>query len=83
MSANLSHAAQGFVNCVVVGKDIVARLSVVNIGRLIDELVRDPSDLALYSRNQTVLSASLLISKDKLLSQGLSYLSFSVKTVAL
>ena len=40
MSANLSHAAQGFVNCVVVGKDIVPRLSVVNIGRLIDELVR-------------------------------------------
>lgn len=39
MSANLSHAAQGFVNCVVVGKDIVPRLSVVNIGRLIDELV--------------------------------------------
>ena len=40
MSANLSHAAQGFVNCVVVGKDIVPRLSVVNIGRLIDELVQ-------------------------------------------
>lgn len=40
MSANLSHAAQGFVNCVVVGKDIVPRLSVVNVGRLIDELVR-------------------------------------------
>ena len=39
MSANLSHAAQGFVNCVVVGKDIVPRLSVVNIGRLVDELV--------------------------------------------
>ena len=43
MSANLSHAAQGFVNCVVVGKDIVPRLSVVNIGRLIDELVFTPS----------------------------------------
>ena len=47
MSANLSHAAQGFVNCVVVGKDIVPRLSVVNIGRLIDELVRSPNHLAL------------------------------------
>ena len=46
MSANLSHAAQGFVNCVVVGKDIVPRLSVVNIGRLIDELVRNLSQLA-------------------------------------
>ncbi len=54
MSANLSHAAQGFVNCVVVGKDIVPRLSVVNIGRLIDELVRDPSHHAFYSSNQTV-----------------------------
>ncbi len=54
MSANLSHAAQGFVNCVVVGKDIVPRLSVVNIGRLIDELVRIPSHLALYLFNQTV-----------------------------
>ncbi len=54
MSANLSHAAQGFVNCVVVGKDIVPRLSVVNIGRLIDELVRISSHLALYLFNQTV-----------------------------
>ncbi|KAL0037858.1 hypothetical protein WJX79_002263 [Trebouxia sp. C0005] len=49
MSANLSHAAQGFVNCVVVGKDIVARLSVVNIGRLIDELV---TGLAMCKHNK-------------------------------
>ena len=57
MSANLSHAAQGFVNCVVVGKDIVPRLSVVNIGRLIDELVRSLSHLCLWffrSINQSV-----------------------------
>ncbi|KAL3145874.1 hypothetical protein ABBQ38_015244 [Trebouxia sp. C0009 RCD-2024] len=49
MSANLSHAAQGFVNCVVVGKDIVPRLSVVNIGRLIDELV---TSLAMCKHNK-------------------------------
>ncbi|KAL0046812.1 hypothetical protein WJX82_010501 [Trebouxia sp. C0006] len=49
MSANLSHAAQGFVNCVVVGKDIVPRLSVVNIGRLIDELV---TGLAMCKHNK-------------------------------
>ncbi len=54
MSANLSHAAQGFVNCVVVGKDIVPRLSVVNIGRLIDELVRYPSHLAFCPSAQIV-----------------------------
>ncbi len=53
MSANLSHAAQGFVNCVVVGKDIVPRLSVVNIGRLIDELVRVPSHRAFCSSYHT------------------------------
>lgn len=66
MSANLSHAAQGFVNCVVVGKDIVPRLSVVNIGRLIDELVSRPSHLALCSFAQRIsLSVDWLIGGHK------------------
>lgn len=66
MSANLSHAAQGFVNCVVVGKDIVPRLSVVNIGRLIDELVRILSHLAVDLSAQLItLSVNQLIGKQK------------------
>ena len=36
LSAVLSHAAQGSVKFVVVGKDIMPRLSVVNTGRLVD-----------------------------------------------
>ena len=74
MSANLSHAAQGFVNCVVVGKDIVPRLSVVNIGRLIDELVRSLSHLAFgFSAQLISLSVNQPIGKQKP-SQGFSYL---------
>ena len=74
MSANLSHAAQGFVNCVVVGKDIVPRLSVVNIGRLIDELVRSLSHLAFGLCAQLIsLSVNQLIGKQRP-SQDFSYL---------
>ena len=40
MSKNLSKAVEPFVTSVVVGKDVVPRLSVVNIGRLIDQMVR-------------------------------------------
>ena len=39
MSKNLSRAVEPFVTSVVVGKDVVPRLSVVNIGRLIDQMV--------------------------------------------
>ena len=60
MSANLSHAAQGFVNCVVVGKDIVPRLSVVNIGRLIDELA-SPLASAASSAFQLNQAAACLV----------------------
>lgn len=47
MSKNLSRAVEPFVTSVAVGKDVVPRLSVVNIGRLIDQMVRasSPSDL--------------------------------------
>ena len=40
MSKNLSRAVEPFVTSVAVGKDVVPRLSVVNIGRLIDQMVR-------------------------------------------
>lgn len=40
MSRNLSRAVQPFVTSVVCGKDVVPRLSVVNIGRLIDQMVQ-------------------------------------------
>ncbi len=39
LSANLSSAMSEFCTSVIIGKDLVARLSVVNIGRLLDELV--------------------------------------------
>ena len=39
MSTNLSRAVQGFVTSVIVGKDVVPRVSVVNLGRLIDQMV--------------------------------------------
>lgn len=39
MSKNLSRVVQPFVTSVIVGKDVVPRLSVVNIGRLIDQMV--------------------------------------------
>ena len=39
MSRNLSNAVEKFVTSVVVGKDLVPRLSVVNAGRLIDQMV--------------------------------------------
>lgn len=40
MSRNLSRAVQPFCTSVICGKDVVPRLSVVNIGRLIDQMVR-------------------------------------------
>ena len=39
MSTNLSRLVQPFVTSVVVGKDVVPRVSVVNLGRLIDQMV--------------------------------------------
>ena len=42
MSRNLSKAVQPFVTSVICGKDVVPRLSVVNIGRLIDQMVMQP-----------------------------------------
>ena len=39
MSTNLSRAVQRFVTSVIVGKDVVPRVSVVNLGRLIDQMV--------------------------------------------
>lgn len=39
MSTNLSRLVEPFVMSVVVGKDVVPRASVVNLGRLIDEMV--------------------------------------------
>ena len=45
MSRNLSKAVQPFVTSVICGKDVVPRLSVVNIGRLIDQMV--PQSLSL------------------------------------
>ncbi len=46
MSRNLSRAVEPFVTSVVVGKDVVPRMSVVNIGRLIDTMVCRPETLA-------------------------------------
>lgn len=40
MSTNLSRLVEPFVTSVVVGKDVVPRVSVVNLGRLIDQMVR-------------------------------------------
>ena len=45
MSRNLSKAVQPFVTSVICGKDVVPRLSVVNIGRLIDQMVRQQLSL--------------------------------------
>lgn len=39
MSTNLSRIVEPFVTSVVVGKDVVPRVSVVNLGRLIDQMV--------------------------------------------
>lgn len=47
MSRNLSRAVEPFVTSVVVGKDVVPRMSVVNIGRLIDQMVGFPAGLGL------------------------------------
>lgn len=38
MSTNLSRLVQPFVTSVIVGKDVVPRVSVVNLGRLIDQM---------------------------------------------
>jgi len=40
LSTNLSAAVAPFVTSVVVGKDVVPRVSIVNLGRLIDEMAR-------------------------------------------
>ncbi len=49
MSTNLSRLVQPFVTSVIVGKDVVPRVSVVNLGRLIDQMVS--SDFLLTSPN--------------------------------
>jgi len=49
MSKNLSRAVQSFVTSVVCGKDVVPRLSIVNVGRLIDQMV---TALALCKHNK-------------------------------
>ena len=49
MSRNLSRAVQPFVTSVICGKDIVPRLSVVNIGRLIDQMVCRPQSPCLLT----------------------------------
>ena len=46
MSTNLSRLVQTFVTSVVVGKDVVPRVSVVNLGRLIDQMVNPFNDLS-------------------------------------
>jgi hypothetical protein len=40
MSVNVSRLVEPFVTSVVVGKDVVPRVSVINLGRLIDQMVR-------------------------------------------
>lgn len=42
MTANLSAVVASFTTSVAVGKDVVPRMSVVNIGRLLDQIVRPP-----------------------------------------
>ena len=44
MSRNLSRIAERVVVSIVVGKDVVPRMSVVNLGRLIDQMVRQARD---------------------------------------
>jgi hypothetical protein len=46
MSTNLSRLVQSFVTSVVVGKDVVPRVSVVNLGRLIDQMVNPLDNLS-------------------------------------
>ena len=46
MSTNLSRLVQTFVTSVVVGKDVVPRVSVVNLGRLIDQMVNPFNNLS-------------------------------------
>ncbi|BDA50747.1 Sn1-specific diacylglycerol lipase alpha [Coccomyxa sp. Obi] len=50
MSTNLSRLVEPFVTSVVVGKDVVPRVSVVNLGRLIDQMV---TSLALCKLNKS------------------------------
>ncbi|KAK9827307.1 hypothetical protein WJX81_002709 [Elliptochloris bilobata] len=52
LSTNLSAAVAPFVTSVVVGKDVVPRVSIVNLGRLIDEMV---TSLALCRHNKNDL----------------------------
>ena len=40
MSTNLAALVAPFVTSVVLGKDVVPRVSVANLGRLIDQMVR-------------------------------------------
>lgn len=47
MSTNLSRLVQTFVTSVVVGKDVVPRVSVVNLGRLIDQMVNPVNNLSI------------------------------------
>ncbi|EIE20387.1 alpha/beta-hydrolase [Coccomyxa subellipsoidea C-169] len=50
MSTNLSRLVEPFVTSVIVGKDVVPRVSVVNLGRLIDQMV---TSLALCKLNKS------------------------------
>lgn len=49
MSTNLSRLVQTFVTSVVVGKDVVPRVSVVNLGRLIDQMVSPFNNLSVVN----------------------------------
>ena len=50
MSKNLSRAVQPFVTSVVCGKDVVPRLSIVNVGRLIDQMVCPLCEKELFAK---------------------------------
>ena len=47
MSTNLARLVEPFVTSVVLGKDVVPRSSVANLGRLIDQMVQSPFSIAL------------------------------------
>lgn len=53
MSVNLSRLVEPFVTSVVVGKDVVPRVSVANLGRLIDQMVPSLKAWWLLSRHSS------------------------------
>ena len=58
MSVPLAEAVRGFTTSIVVGKDIVCRTSVTNVGRMLDEMVSQPSGATPHARLHAAATGS-------------------------